>query len=140
MRWELESPFYRIDEGATLTLRRFQSIPAGASEKLTIRVVRAFPILDKETVVDRLFLVGIDEIPSEVARRPSTHWVLYSERANTVIHRFMTMFTIGHHGPLALRRVARIIYFDGDRMDLTIERDQLQDLLAFTHDFVAADR
>lgn len=140
VRWEFESPFYRIEDGDTLTFRRFQTIPAGVSEELTIHVVHAFPILDKETVVDRLFLIVIDKVPSEAARRPSTHWVLYSERANTVIHRFGTMFTIGHHGPLALRRVARIIYFDGDRMDLTIERDQLQDLLAFTHDFVAADR
>ncbi len=140
VRWEFESPEYRIEEGASLTLRRYQSIPAGASSELTIRVVRAFPILDDGVVVERLFLVGIDEVPSEPARRASTHWVLYSERANMVIHLFLTMFTEGHRGPPALSRVERIVYFDQDQADLTIERDQLQDLLAFAQDYVAAER
>lgn len=140
VRWEFESPEYRIEEGATLTFRKYQSISAGTSNALTIRVVRAFPILDNGVVVERLFLVRVDEVPSEAARRPSARWVLYSERANMVIHLFLTMFTKGHRGPPALGRVERIVYFDQDRMDLTIEKDQLQDLLAFAQEYVADDR
>ncbi len=55
------------------------------------------------------------------------------------IHLFLTIFTKGHRGPPALSRVKQIVYFDQDQMNLTIGRDQLQDLLAFTHDYVAAD-
>ncbi|NNG02870.1 MAG: hypothetical protein HKM95_02060 [Inquilinus sp.] len=139
VRWEFDVPEFRIDEGQKMTLRRVDSILSGSSSTQEIRTVREFPIEADGAIVDRLFLIVDDQWTSLSPDARHRRWLLYSERANAVIHKFLTQFTPGHAGPISLRHVAQVVYFKGDKVDLTINAEQLQEVLEFATGFVAVE-